>query len=154
GYYDQRSDETYLGLTEDDFASTPFRRYAGSQQDVMNADHQQIQLRHFVQFSAGVDVTTTLYENDFARNWYKLASVDGASIDRVLADPDGNPTERGYLRGSEDGVGVLSVRANSREYTSRGVQSQMGVTFGDDVRHDLELGVRYHEDDEDRFQQD
>jgi Fe(3+) dicitrate transport protein len=52
GYYDQRSDETYLGLTEADFDASPFRRYAGSQQDVMNADHQQLQLRHFVRFPA------------------------------------------------------------------------------------------------------
>lgn len=154
GYYDQRSDETYLGLTEDDFASTPFRRYAGSQQDVMNADHQQIQLRHFVQFPVGVDVTTTAYRNDFARNWYKLGSVDGTSIGGVLADPDAYPTELGYLRGTTDGVGVLTLRANNREYLSRGIQSQVGATFGDAVRHDVEFGVRYHEDDEDRFQQE
>lgn len=154
GYYDQRSDETYVGLTEADFAVSPFRRYAGSQQDVMNADHQQVQLRHFVRFPAGLDLTTTLYRNDFARNWYKLGSVNGASISGVLSDPTSYATEFGYLRGTLDGTGVLSVRANNREYLSRGIQTQVGATFGDAVTHDLEIGVRYHEDEEDRFQQD
>lgn len=152
GYYDQRSDETYLGLTEADFASSPLRRYAGSQQDVMNADHQQVQLRHFVRFPTGVDLTTTLYRNDFARNWYKLGSVNGASISSVLSDPDAFTTELGLLRGTEDGVGALNVRANNREYRSQGVQTLLGGSFGEDVAHNLELGVRYHEDDEDRFQ--
>ena len=154
GYYDQRSDETYLGLTQSDFELSPFRRYAGSQQDVMNADHQQVQLRHFARFPGGVDVTTTAYRNDFARNWYKLDRVNGASISGVLSDPGAFPTELGLLRGTVDGTGALTVRANNREYLSQGVQTQIGATFGDGVKHDLEIGVRYHEDDEDRFQQD
>ena len=154
GYYDQVSDETYLGLTEADFEISPFRRYAGSQQDVMNADHQQVQLRHFVRFPVGVDITTTLYRNDFARNWYKLQSVDGSSISGILSNPGASPTQLGYLRGTTDGVGVLSMRANNREYLSRGIQTQVGASFGDAVKHDLEFGVRYHEDDEDRFQQE
>ncbi|MEX2466556.1 MAG: TonB-dependent receptor, partial [Gemmatimonadota bacterium] len=154
GYYDQVSDETYLGLTEADFEASPFRRYAGSQVDVMNADHQQVQLRHFVRFPAGVDVTTTAYRNDFARNWYKLGSVNGSSISGVLSNPGANQTELGFLRGTTDGVDVLSVRANNREYLSRGIQTQVGATFGDVVEHDFEFGVRYHEDDEDRFQQE
>ena len=154
GYYDQRSDETYLGLTQGDFEISPFRRYAGSQRDVMNADHQQIQLRHFVRFPVGVDVTTTAYRNDFARNWYKLDRVNGASISGVLSDPDDYAAELGLLRGTVDGTGVLSVRANNREYLSRGLQTQVGATLGDAVKHDFEIGVRYHEDDEDRFQQD
>jgi Fe(3+) dicitrate transport protein len=154
GYYDQRSDETYLGLTEADFDASPFRRYAGSQQDVMNADHQQIQLRHFIHLPAGLDVTTTAYRNDFARNWYKLDGVNGSGIAGVLSDPSAFATELDYLRGTTDGVGVLRVRANNREYYSQGIQSQVGVDFGDAVAHSLELGVRYHEDDEDRFQHD
>ncbi|MDZ7780725.1 MAG: TonB-dependent receptor [Gemmatimonadota bacterium] len=152
GYYDERSDETYLGLTEADFAASPLRRYAGSQQDVMNADHQQVQLRHFARFPTGIDLTTTLYRNDFARNWYKLGSVNGTSISGVLSNPEAFTTEMALLRGSQDGVGALNVRANNREYRSQGAQTLLGATFGGEVAHDLELGVRYHEDDEDRFQ--
>lgn len=154
GYYDQGSDETYLGLTESDFAVTPYRRYAASQQDVMRADHKQVQLRHFLRLPSGFDVVTTAYRNAFARNWYKLASVDGASIGAVLDDPAAYAAELDVLRGAESGDDALLVRANDREYVSRGIQSAVGVEFGGAGEHELELGIRYHEDEEDRFQHD
>jgi Fe(3+) dicitrate transport protein len=153
GWYDERSDETYLGLTEADFAVNPNRRYAGSQEDVMNADHQQVQLRHFVRFPSGLDVTTTLYRNTFARAWYKLGSVMGTSIAGVLSDPTTHATALSVLQGS-DATDALSVRNNNREYLSQGVQSAVGFGFGDRMRHELEVGVRVHHDEEDRFQND
>jgi Fe(3+) dicitrate transport protein len=57
------------------------------------------------------------------------------------------------LQGS-DADDALSVRNNNREYLSRGVQTILGFDFGDAVRHDLEVGLRVHQDDEDRFQND
>lgn len=152
GLYDERSDETYLGLTQSDFESTPLRRYAASQEDVMRADHQQVQLRHFLRLSSGVDVTTTAYGNWFARNWYKLQSVGGKSISAVLDDPEANATELAILRGGDSEDGALRVRANNREYLSRGIQTALGLTFEGPVRHEIELGARYHRDEEDRFQ--
>jgi Fe(3+) dicitrate transport protein len=72
GYYDEISEETYLGLTEEDFRTSPFRRYASSQEDVMNADQLQLSIQHFAQLNSTVDVTTTVYRNEVNRNWYKL----------------------------------------------------------------------------------
>ena len=51
-YYDEKSNETYLGLTENDFNATPFYRYAASQEDVMDAEQQQYMLTHSLSFSA------------------------------------------------------------------------------------------------------
>ncbi|MGH7475595.1 MAG: TonB-dependent receptor domain-containing protein [Longimicrobiales bacterium] len=155
GYYDEVSEETYLGLTEADFRSDPLRRYAGSQADVMRADHKQIQLRYFASLLPGLDVTATAYRNDFGRNWYKLGSVGGASIASVLADPTAHAAELAVLRGGASAAGALSVRANNREYYSQGLQSTLGLRTGTGgAAHDVELGVRYHEDQEDRFQHD
>ncbi|RVP20994.1 TonB-dependent receptor plug domain-containing protein [Sinorhizobium meliloti] len=42
--YDETSNETYLGLTLDDFKDTPFRRYNASQKDVIDAAHNIYQL--------------------------------------------------------------------------------------------------------------
>jgi Fe(3+) dicitrate transport protein len=152
-WYDERSDETYLGLTRSDFAVNPNRRYAGSQEDVMNADHRQIQLRHFLLLGSGFDVTTTAYRNETARAWYKLQSVLGRSIGSVLADPESNAEELAILRGA-NATDALAVRNNNREYVSQGIQTALGFGFGGVVRHEIEVGLRYHEDEEDRFQED
>ena len=154
GWYDEESNETYLGLTDADFALNPNRRYAGSQLDLMDADHQMANLRHFVRFASGVNLTTTAYYNEFARNWYKLQSVEGTGISTVLADPDAHAAELAILRGTADSGDGLTIRANNREYLSRGVQTALGLSFGNAVAHQVEIGVRVHGDEEDRFQQE
>ncbi len=150
--YDEISDETYLGLTDADFAADPFRRYAASQADVMDAEQTQVQLRHFIRPTPAVDVTTVAYRNDFARNWYKLGSVLGESIGGVLEDPDAHPDAMAVLEGGDSPADALTVRANNREYYAAGIQSILGVRFDGAGRHETQVGVRYHQDEEDRFQ--
>jgi len=155
GATDERSDETYLGLTEDDFRAEPVRRYAASQLDVLDAEHRQLQLRHFAVFTPRVDLTTTLWHNGFERSWYKLQSVLGTSLASVLEHPEQFPTQYGVLTGQDSAENALVVRNNNRSYYSRGFQTQLGITGGvGGTRHQLEAGVRYLEDEEDRFQQD
>ena len=48
-YSDETSNETYLGLTTEDFNKSPFDRYAGSQEDKMTNDHLQYMITHKVQ---------------------------------------------------------------------------------------------------------
>jgi Fe(3+) dicitrate transport protein len=148
GYTGEASDETYLGLTDEDFGRNPLARYPGSGEDLMDADHSQIQLRHF--WAGGnTDLTTTAYRNDFSRNWYKLQSVLGTSISGVLGTPEEHASALGILRGGSSDPDALRVRANNREYFGQGVQSSLGLTMG---LHELELGARFHQDEEDRFQ--
>ena len=47
---------------------------------------------------------------------------------------------------------VFGVKANNRSYESKGIQSVANITFGNKIFNDLEIGLRYHEDYEDRFQ--
>lgn len=155
GWTDQVSNETYLGLTEADFARTPLRRYAATREDVMRADHRQVQVRHLLRPSSRFDVTTTLYRNDFSRNWYKLASVAGVGIASVVSSPESHAAALDILRGASSADDALVVRANDRTYVSQGVQSVASLRFGlGGTLHDLEAGVRYHQDEEDRFQHD
>lgn len=150
GFTDEVSNETYLGLTDGDFEVSPFRRYAASQFDVMNADHSQVQVRHFL-VRGRLDFTTTLYRNDFSRNWYKLQSVRGTSINSVLADPEANAGALEILKGGASDADDLKIRANNRDYFGQGIQWTAGLRL-EDAGHDLELGVRFHKDEEDRFQ--
>lgn len=162
GRTDQAGEETYLGLTDGDFAATPFRRYAASQEDRIDTEHEQFQLNWLLAPSDRFDLTTTVYRNDFFRNWHKLGSVDGVGIADVLASPDEYADQLAILRGEADSaVDALEVRNNRRDYYSQGVQTVAGFRFGSgtgsnstSVRHALEIGARYHEDEEDRFQED
>lgn len=156
GKTEQQGDETYLGLTEADFRADPFRRYAGSQADEIDTDHEQVQLRWLVAPRESFEVATTVYRNDFFRNWYKLDSVGGVGISALLDDPGAHATELAVLRGEIDSAAdALSVRANRRDYYSLGLESVATWRFaGAGARHELDLGVRVHEDEEDRFQED
>lgn len=155
GYTRHHGDETYLGLTEDDFRSNPFRRYAASQQDVIRAEHEQYQLRHFLALAPNADLTTTMYRNNFWRNWYKVDSVAGVGIASILEEPATFAAALAILRGEVDDLsGALRLRNNRRSYYSSGIQSTLTARYGARLGHEIEFGVRYHQDEEDRFQED
>lgn len=157
-YSDEVSNETYLGLTEADFANSPFDRYAASQEDQMNANHLQLMLTHTLPFSKNFRITTSGYYNKFFRNWYKLDDVvfggEKVNIANVLSDPITFPNQMSVLRGDIDSdEDALLVKANNRKYISKGLQTKLDYHwYGENTFHDLEIGLRYHYDEEDRFQ--
>ena len=150
----QTGDETYLGLTDADFAATPLRRYAASQQDVLETAHEQYQVRHL--FAARRwDLTTVWYRNDFQRSWYKLDSVLGTGVSAVLAAPADHADGLAVLTGADSLPDALTVRNNNRTYYGAGVQTVLGASLSTrQLRHQFEMGLRLHRDEEDRFQQD
>lgn len=155
GKVEQDGDETYLGLTEADFDAHPNRRYAASQVDNIKTDHEQVELRHYIALSDSLDLTTVAYENTFSRNWYKLASVGGVGLGTILDDPDASADQYAWITGANSPDDALVVRNNSRSYYSKGVQSVFGWNLDlGGTQHAFEFGVRYHEDQEDRFQDD
>lgn len=150
---EQDSDETYLGLTDTDFLASPIRRYAASHLDNIKTDHEQFDLRHYIAFSGNVDLTSVIYHHDFSRNWYKLNDVNKQSISRILANPDRYADEISWIRGADSPDNVMRLRNNNRSYNAKGFQSILGLAIdGDSVSNDLEFGIRYHKDYEDRFQ--
>lgn len=163
GYADENSDETYVGLSADDFKKTPFLRYAGSQMDKLKTDHRQWVATYLLTFSNKLKITTNAYYNYFHRNWYKLNDVragitskEKRSIADVLVDPETNIRYFDILTGKTDREEeALLVRANNRTYRSRGIQTRAEYRFNlNEFFFDLEFGFRYHADEEDRFQWD
>ena len=149
GLYDQVSNETYLGLTQEDFDADPYRRYSASQVDNMDVDHVQHHVTHYVELSEKFDLTTSVYRNDTQRNWYKLQSVNGNGIAKALD----NAEDLAVIKGGNSDDDALKVRANQREYESYGIQSVLaGVVETGSTQHNFEFGARYHEDEEDRLQ--
>lgn len=157
-YSDETSDETYLGLTQEDFNNTPFRRYAGSQVDLMDTEHNQFMLSHVLDFSDYFRITTVGYRNNFKRNWYKLDYVtlndERVGIADILESPGLFDEYYQVVSGNSDsGADALSVKNNNREYLSTGIQTKIDIHWtGEKTFHDVEVGLRYHFDEEDRFQ--
>ncbi|MFD2567478.1 TonB-dependent receptor family protein [Pseudotenacibaculum haliotis] len=158
-YSDEESNETYLGLTDQDFDANPFSRYAGSANDLMKNIHRQIVLTHQLDFSKDFRITTNLYNNYFTRNWYKADYITFNGTRESIGTVFGNPTTYAdyisLVKGdiNSDGDDTINLRANNRTYKSRGIQTKFDYHwYQGDVFHDIEVGLRYHYDEEDRFQ--
>ncbi len=155
-YAEELSNETYLGLTQQDFDKTPYRRYLASAEDQMNTEHWQFQLDHLIIPTQNVKIKTTGYHNKFSRNWYKLDDIkltESISIEKVLSNPTLYFDE--YLAvssGQNTVTDALGIKANNRTYDAKGIQTIVNFNFGNKGYHDVEIGLRYHEDSEDRFQ--
>ncbi|MCF6360122.1 MAG: TonB-dependent receptor [Cyclobacteriaceae bacterium] len=159
GQVNEISNETYLGLTQEDFDATPYRRYFGSQVDNIKTEQTQLSLTHGVKFSNFFDINTTLYNTKLARNWYKLDNVkDGAgnitNIVDILEQPYDYKEAYDIIRGSSSvNDDALFVKANNRSYSSQGVQTVLGFNFTtNSISHDIDVGFRLHSDQMDRFQ--
>ena len=155
-FSEEASNETYLGLTQDDFEANPYRRYLSSAEDKMDTEHKQIQMDYFIKPLENLKIRATAYQNKFSRNWYKLNDVtvtEKVSIGDVLETPEDFPLEYEAIASMNDTDNdVFGVKANNRDYESKGIQAVANFTFGENTFNDLEVGLRYHEDYEDRFQ--
>ncbi|MBM4362561.1 MAG: TonB-dependent receptor, partial [Deltaproteobacteria bacterium] len=158
-YSDEVSNETYLGLTDDDFRKNSRRRYPVSELDRMSWHRTGVSFTHRVEPSRSLAVETTLYRSDLSRTWRKVNEFAGASLYDVLRDPDGaeNSIFAAVLRGELDSSSpaeTLLIGPNRREFVSQGVQSR--VTWASrtgPLAHRVEYGIRLHNDRVERRQE-
>jgi len=160
----EHSDETYLGLTLEDFRVDPYRRYRGSQLDELKVEHWTYQATHRIELTERIDLTTLGYYTTTERAWYKLNDVRNAadtgytSLSSILESPARYPAEYAALvgaPGTSSEPGALRVRNNAREYYGAGLQMVLGYSFdAGGASHEVEASLRYHRDEEDRFQND
>lgn len=157
GYGDETSHETYIGLTDADFAAAPQRRYLGSQLDEMNWGHWRMRASHRVDLGLHARIETVAYRHKFHRAWGK---VDGFIGQRdfygLLANPMAGANQAYYqiLTGQLDSASPeeqLIRGTNDRYFTSQGVQSTLGLERETGpVKHHVNAGVRIHFDRADR----
>ncbi|MDA0617580.1 MAG: TonB-dependent receptor [Proteobacteria bacterium] len=148
------SDQSYLGLTAEDFATNPHRQYAATQMDNIKAKHKQAEVKHTLKVDE-FSLVTKAYHNTFERNWYKLGGISGgASLGNVLKDPTTYATQYDILTGATDATGgELSVAGNNRMYVSEGIQTDASYKIlGNVISHKIDAGLRMHHDSEERFQ--
>lgn len=160
---DEVSNQTYLGLTDEDFAANPYRLYDAAGNDQMVNENELFQLTGKIDFNATTSFTATAYSNQFARNWYKLHGINaaggGASGDvgltSILEDPETFSAEFDLIRGVTTLDDSIVVRANNRIYYSRGISGVLdteAVLGG--MTHNITIGGRIHSDEEDRYQKE
>ena len=172
-YADQDSEQSYVGLTDADFEKDAYRRYGISELDNIDTEHFQYILRYRLELTDSLNIAVTGYNNEHERNWFKTEGLDADGspsagefsrtswFNVIRAINQGNslgalsPVQlQDILDGTVDTApGSIQVRSNAREYFSRGVQ--FNLNWNGDLgatRHNLEIGVRYHEDEEDRLQ--
>jgi len=150
---DEVSNETYLGLTDDDFDNDPNRRYGLSSIDEMDNDHKGVNLTHIFQWSNTVTSTATIYRNEFSRDWFKYDAKSGDFYDvngskLIDAANAGNIDAQNILDGTV-AENKLEYKHNNRDYISQGLQFNFDIDFGD---HQFAVGARAHHDEMDRFQ--
>jgi Fe(3+) dicitrate transport protein len=158
GWADENADETYLGLTDADFADNPVRRYRASQLAEFKADHTTLHLIHGIQWNDSLTINTKAYWHRFNRAWNKLDGfIEGPSLQSVLASPELFVNQYQLLTGQRNSISpdtdadVLDVTNNDRTFTSTGVQVTANYEFSTgSLSHRFSSGLRYHYDEVDR----
>lgn len=153
GYGGEVSHETYLGLTDADFAQSSTRRYAASENDKMDWEHYQFQLSHYIELSGEASVYTQAYRRDFDRDWDRLNSFNtNRSMATILTSPDTgiNALFMEVLKGERDTLTSqerLLFTLNDRKFYSQGVESKLfWDTHWLDADLAMDFGVRLHQD--------
>lgn len=142
--------ESYLGLTFTDYQQNRNRRYAATQGDRLNMNHQHINLTHIISPFRGANIITTAYYGNTYRNWVRVNTIDGQSVLAVLNTPDSLRNAYNIMQGIADGN--VDLQGASRTYYSTGVQSQFNYQFNTRaIHHDVQVGLRVHADQADRY---
>ena len=156
---DEEADETYLGLTDDDFRATPNRRYAASQLAKFTSEHYNALLNYSARLTPKNTTNIKLYWNKFDRSWNKLDRFwRGPSLQRILSAPDQYELYYSILTGERDSSGspdqTLDVTNNFRKYLSSGFQWTLSDAreFGG-ISIDTLVGLRFHTDQVERDHQ-
>jgi Fe(3+) dicitrate transport protein len=143
GRMDMDADVSYQGLSKADYAANPYQRYANTDTDNMDADQTRYYIRYNKEFSDSLSMSTTVFLNEFNRNWLKLAKVNGNKVGSgsIYA----NAADMNVLNGTA--AGTYEVKSNDRSYESKGVLANFDYEAG---MHDIDVGFRYIEDDYDK----
>jgi Fe(3+) dicitrate transport protein len=153
---DELSEQTYVGLADADFRKDAHDRYGLTALDNMDNEHKTNQISYLADFGK-FEFTATSYDNDFARNWFKVDKIDnqkvyghGNGINNIIAAANaGEATAIAILHGTNADPVEIKLKNNNRAYTNEGLD--LNLQFNGDA-HTLTLGYRDTEDSEDRFQ--
>ena len=146
----ENANETYLGLTFEDFKINPLRRYSATQKDLLNLSHNHISLTHSIKPTNQFSVVTTAYYSTTFRDWGRVNTIGGQSVNNILSNPTLHQLPYQIMTGRANGN--IDFQNAARTYFSKGVQSNANFNFSSgNVLHKFQLGIRVHADQADRY---
>ena len=158
GISNEESNETYLGLTQGDWESNPWQRYAASEMGLMKWMRTQAHLEWRLKTSDGWRWRAVAYHHYLDRSWQKWNGFQGG-IDPhqlLLQDPQSGQgaVYLSILRGEENTNAAeqnLLIGINDRTFQNFGLQA-VGKRehWGDNWKNNFEIGSRIHIDQVDR----
>jgi Fe(3+) dicitrate transport protein len=123
------ADVSYQGTSLADFNANPYRLYGATAWDNMDSHQYRYYLRHIKNLSDSANLTTTVFHNEFNRDWYKLNKSSSA-------------TNMAIFEGNVDGS--WTTKHNNRNYKVAGIQTNLDYQW---ENHSFDLGFRYTKDD-------
>lgn len=144
------SNESYLGLTYEDYQKNNRMRYAATQKDILDMNHQNVSLSHTVSPFRQLMITSTAYYTRTFRDWARVNTIGGQSLNNILGSPGSFGSAYRIMLGQEDGeVGYQSA---ARTFQAKGFQTNFQFDFNTNaIHHKLQMGARYHADEADRY---
>ena len=153
---EESSDQTYVGLSDASFKNNAHERYGMTKYDNMDNDHESMSL-NYVLDAGDFELSATVYENDFARNWFKVDKIDnkkvygiGNGINNIIgAANEGDLDAVAILNGENSKAVEIKLKNNNRVYESSGIDLKLSWSS---EMHYVTAGYRETEDSEDRMQ--
>lgn len=146
----ENGNESYLGLTYNDFKVNPLRRYAATQRDLLDMNHQHVSLAHQILPIQNLTISTTAYYGTTYRDWARVNTIGGQSLNNILANPQTQQNAYQIMIGTADGN--IDYQSAARTYFSQGIQSNAQFIFdAGSTAHKIHVGFRYHQDEADRY---
>lgn len=142
--------ETYLGLTYEDFQKNRLGRYAATQKDILDMNHNHLSLTHTISPVEGLKFHTTAYYSFTYRDWARVNSIVGQSLNNILQNPASFANAYQVMTGKANGA--IDYQSAERTFFSKGIQTNAQYLFvKNDWTHKIQFGMRYHLDQADRF---
>ncbi len=146
----EKANETYLGLTFEDYAINPLRRYSASQKDLLSLSHNHLSLTHSIKPTSQFSLVTTAYYSTTFRDWGRVNTIGGQSVNNILSNPSLHQLPYQIMIGKANGN--IDFQNAARTYFSKGIQSNAQFDFvSGSIKHKLQIGIRVHADQADRY---
>lgn len=146
----EAGNETYLGLSYQDYQINPLRRYAATQKDLLELKHHHVSLMHNIKPCNRITINTTAYFANTYRDWARASNSQGQTLSSIVSNPLANASAYMVMTGNENGT--IDYQSATRTYFSHGVQTNANYLFQiKNTTHKFQLGARYHQDKADRY---